>query len=133
MAYLAELADIFGFISLEQFFPGNGWFHVGNVVKKASHRAFGCGMTFLFAIVTQSRGLVWALSRRVAFLLADEALLRRGNVVIRLCGAIIDVVSFGLAEDASPKVGTDDTFLGTFTFAMSLRHVRFFSAIGNPE
>ena len=86
-------------------------------------------MAFLFTIVTQSRRFVRTVSGRMAFFLANEALLGWGDVVIRLCGTMVHVMALGLAEDASPKIGTYDTLLCTFTLAVSSRHVSFCSAI----
>lgn len=90
-------------------------------------------MAFLLAIVTQSRRLIGTVFGRMTFFLANEALLGWGDIVIRFRGTIVHVMSLGLAEDASSKIRTYDTFFGTFTLAMSSRHVSFCSAIANPE
>lgn len=102
-------------------------------MKDSGHRAVCRDMALLLAIVTHSRRLVGTVSGRMAFFLANEALLGWGDVVIRLCGTIVHVMALGLAEDASPKIGTYDTFFGTFSLAMALRHVSFWSAIENSE
>ena len=90
-------------------------------------------MALLLAIVTQGRRFIRTVSRCMTFFLANEALLGWGDVVIRLRWTIVQVMALGLAEDASPKIGTYDTFLRTFTLAVSLRHVSFCSAIENSE
>ena len=90
-------------------------------------------MAFLLAVVAQGRRLIWTISRSVVLLLANEALLRRGNVVIGLGRTIVHVMAFGLAKDTSAKIGTHDTLFGTFALAMTSWHVSFWSAIARSE